>query len=100
MKLVELEKGQPVFCIYITTVCEGPTPIEWKERNMPVVYPTLAEAQRVIVEDAIERMEQFLAGQRDFDDATTIEEYIMEVNVFPDGSIRDNNGNYFGKATN
>ena len=54
-------------------------------------------AQREIADDLIERLGQFLAGERDFDDAVTVEDYILPVTVLPDGSILDENGNVFGK---
>ncbi len=87
---------QQGFCIYIDTVIDGPIPVERDERNNPFVYPTEAEAQRSIAEDVIDRLQQFLDGERDFDDAMTVEEYIVEVDVSPDGSIIDANGNCFG----
>jgi hypothetical protein len=90
------EKIKSGFCIYINTFCEGSVPIERDETNFPVVYSTLIEAQREIVEYTIERLEQFLVGERDFGDATTIEEYIVEVDVFSDGSILDESGQWFG----
>lgn len=64
---------------------------------MPVVYPTLEAAQREIADDVMEKLRQFLAGERDFDDAMTVEDYIMPVSVLPDGSIIDLEGNRFGK---
>jgi hypothetical protein len=38
---------------------------------------------------------KFLAGERDFEDATTIEEYVVPVDLHPDGSITDEDGNTF-----
>lgn len=64
---------------------------------MPVVYPTLEAAQREIADDVMEKLGQFLEGGRDFDDAMTVEDYILPVVVLPDGSILDENGNRFGK---
>ena len=84
------------FCIYIDTVIDGPVPVEWDERNNPVVYPTQTEAQRSIAEDMLDRLQQFLDGEREFDDAVSVEEYIVEVDVWPDGSIIDPDGNWFG----
>jgi hypothetical protein len=43
------------------------------------------------------KLRQFLEGQRDFDDAMTVEDYILPVDVLPDGSILDEDGNCFGK---
>ena len=89
------EKHTTGFCIYIDTVCEGPVPVEKDEKGKPVVYETEAEAQHVIAEDTIDRLQQFLDGERDFDDATTVEEYITQVTVLPDGSIIDESGARF-----
>ena len=83
------------YCIYIATVCQGPVPIERDARGYPVVYATEVEAQRVIAEDTMERVQQFLEGQRDFEDAITVEEYIEQVTVLPDGSIIDAANNRF-----
>ncbi|MGH8507072.1 MAG: hypothetical protein ACRETM_14100 [Stenotrophobium sp.] len=79
---------QQGFCIYIDTVCDGPIPVERKDDGTPVVYGTYLQAQRVIAEDMIDRLHEFLDGQRDFDDAITIEEHIVKVDVMHDGSIR------------
>lgn len=84
------------FCIYIDTVLQGPLPVERDERGNPVVYATMLEAQRVIAEDTIERICQFLENQRDFDDAMTVEEYVEEVDVLPDDSIWDKDDRHFG----
>ncbi len=83
------------YCIYITTLCDGPVPIERNEQGNPVVYATEVEAQRVIAEDTMERLRQFLAGEREFEDAMTVEEYIVPVSVLPDGSIVDETDNHF-----
>ena len=83
------------FCIYVDTICQGAVPVERDNKGNAVVYFNLTEAQRAIAEATIERLRQFLEGDREFDDAMTVEEYIVEVNVFPDGSITDEAGNIF-----
>jgi hypothetical protein len=89
--------NEPAFCIFIDTVCEGRIPA-WRDKNlMPVVYPTMEAAQREIADDVMEKLRQFLAGERDFDDAMTVEDYILPVDVLPDGSILDEDDNFFGK---
>lgn len=90
--------GKAGFCIYIDTVCHGATPVDLDDKGNAVVYSSLNDAQRVIAEDTIERLRQFLEGERDYEDAITVEEYVVDVNVFPDGSITDAVGNVFGKA--
>ena len=66
---------------------------------MPVVYPNIEAAQREIADDVMEKLQHFLDGQRDFDDAMTVEDYILPVLVLPDGSVLDEDGNCFGKKT-
>ena len=61
-----------------------------------IVFETELEAQMEIVDNAITRLEQFQDGERDFDDAITVEEYVVPVTVHPDGVITDEDGNCFG----
>ena len=89
--------NQTVFCIFIDTVCEGRIPAWHDENLMPVVYPTVEAAQREIADDVMEKLRQFLEGERDFDDAMTVEDYILPVIVLHNGSIIDEDGNHFGK---
>jgi hypothetical protein len=86
------------YCIYINTLFQGPVPVERDDKENPVVYATELEAQRVIAEDVIERLRQFLEGEREFEDAMTVEEYILPVDVSVDGSIWDEDGNHFGNG--
>jgi hypothetical protein len=60
-----------------------------------VVFATELAAQREIVDNLLLHLQQFLDGERDFDDAVTVEEYVVRVTVFPDGTIRDGTGNCF-----
>ena len=87
------------FCIFIDTICEGRIPAWHDELGMPVIYPSIEAAQREIADDVIEKLEQFLAGDRDFEDAMTVEDYILHVEVLPDGSIWDEDGNHFGRKS-
>ena len=64
---------------------------------MPVVDATIEAAQREIADDVMEKLRQFLEDEHDFDDAMTVEDYILPVDVLPDGSILDEDGNCFGK---
>lgn len=91
------ESKQPVFgfCIFINTFFQGPVPTLFDETDSVYVFATKAEAQREIAEYTVVRLQQFLNGERDFDDAVTIEEYVVKVEVFPDGSIIDANGSHF-----
>jgi hypothetical protein len=91
---------QPVrsaYAIFIRTVCEGLAPAWHDGNNNPVVYATELEAQREIADDLMERMRQFMKGEREFDDAITVEDFIFPVDVWPDGSISIEDGITFGK---
>jgi len=57
-----------------------------------VVFETELEAQKEIVVYALIRLQQFLDGERDFDDAITVEEYVVPVQVDLQGKITDNAG--------
>jgi len=83
------------FCIFINTFCEGRVPSVLGEGDRPLVFPTRGEAEREIAEYTILRLHQFLVGGRDFEDAITVEEYVVEVEVLPDGSIIDEYGKHF-----
>jgi hypothetical protein len=82
------------YCIYINTFGQGPVPVV-SDENGYVVFDTELEAQKEIVDNQMTRLQQFLDGERDFEDATTIEEYIVPVTVHPDGTITDETGNCF-----
>lgn len=60
-----------------------------------LVFDTELEAQKEIADDLMTRLQQFMDGERDFDDAMTVEEYIVPVTVHPDGVIVDEAGNRF-----
>lgn len=83
------------FCIYIDTICQGPIPAWRDEKGLPVVYATREEAEREIASDCIEKLQQFLAGERSFEDAMTVEDYVVEVTQAADGSITDGDGRVF-----
>lgn len=84
------------YCIYINTIAEGCVPAVRDENDLPVVFATREEAEREIADNMITRLQEFLDGHRDFEDAITLEEYIVDVALFPDGTITDEDGNVFG----
>lgn len=84
------------FCIYINTFCQGAVPVVTDGDGKYVVFETELAAQKEIVDNALTRLQQFLDGERDFDDAITVEEYVVPVTVHPDGVITDADGNCFG----
>ena len=92
---VKLSAG---FCIYIETICQGPVPIV-SDENGYVVFETEMEAQKEIADYAMTRLRQFMDDERDFDDAITVEEYVVPVTVHPGGSFTDEDGRCFGPRT-
>lgn len=83
------------YCIYINTFCQGPVPVVSDEDGY-VVFETELEAQKEIVDSVMIHLEQFMEGERDFDDAITVEEYVVPVTVHSDGVITDEVGRCFG----
>jgi hypothetical protein len=91
--LPPLKKG---FCIYINTFFQGPVPVVTDGDDKYVVFETELAAQHEIVDTAMLRMEQFLDGECEYEDAITVEEYVAPVFVHSDGTITDESGNCFG----
>lgn len=60
------------------------------------VFETELEAQKEIVDYQMTRLQQFLDGERDYEDAIEVEEYVVPVTVQPDGKIVDECGRCFG----
>lgn len=89
------EANRPAFCICIDTLCEGRVPSVRDEYGEPCLFTTRVEAEREIADLTITRLQEFIAGERDFEDAMTIEEYVVEVDVLPDGSFIDSEDNHF-----
>lgn len=85
------------YAIFTQSLCEGLVPTWHDESNLPVIYATELEAQRDIAEDLMEQLRQFLDGSREFDDAITTEDFILPVQVWPDGSISTEDGRTFRK---
>lgn len=68
------------------------------ETEYPVVFPTELDARREIADDQLTRIQQFLDGEREFDDAISTDEFVLPVDVWPDGSISTEGGRIYGKA--
>jgi hypothetical protein len=83
------------YCIYINTFCQGPVPVVSDDDGY-VVFATELEAQKEIVDNQITQLQQFLDGERDYEDAIEVEEYVVPVTVHPDGKIVDEDGRCFG----
>jgi hypothetical protein len=74
-------------------------PAWYCETGYPLVYATELEAQREIAEHQLALIKQFLDGERDFNDAMTVEDFVLPVDVWPDGSISIEDGSVFGKQS-
>jgi hypothetical protein len=83
------------YCIFIDTFCQGPVPLV-SDENGYVVFETELEAQKEIVDNQMTRLQQFLDGERDYEDAIEVEEYFVAVTVQSDGTIVDEKRHYFG----
>ena len=85
----ELTKNCRGFCVFINTLCEGSTPSVRDGGGKPFIFATEVEAQREIADCMMTRLQEFIDGEdRGFDDAITTEEYVVEVEVLPDGSVK------------
>ncbi len=92
------------YCIFIHTLCQGHVPSVYESKaGDPVcapesicVFDTELEAQREIADFMMTRLQEFMDGERDFEDATTLEEYVITVTVHLDGTITDETGRRFG----
>ena len=56
------------------------------ETERVCVFPTEREAQLEIVDSMMIRLQQFIDGGRDFEDAVTLDEYVVEVEIPEDGA--------------
>jgi hypothetical protein len=85
------------FCIFIDTFCQGPVPLVADE-NGYIIFDTELEAQREIVDYQMTRLQQFLDGEREFEDAIETEEYVVPVTLQPNGTLLDAHGRTFSRA--
>ncbi|MES2694202.1 MAG: hypothetical protein V4773_12075 [Verrucomicrobiota bacterium] len=93
------QNGRAAFAIFTETVCEGLIPAWHDEKGVPIAYPTEREAEIEIAEMLIEHLEQFIAGERDFDDASISSDFILPVTVLPNGTLCTADGRLFGIKT-
>jgi hypothetical protein len=92
------KRTRSAFAIFQNTLCEGIVPT-WREDNgFPVIYSTEREAQIEIAEMLIGQLRQFVIGERDFADALSTEDFILPVEVWPDGTIESEDGKRFGSV--
>lgn len=77
------------------TFFQGPIPTVSDGDDKYIVFETELEAQKEIVDYQMTRLRQFLDGERDFEDAMSVDEYVVRVTVHPDGTLADEAGNVF-----
>lgn len=97
MVRIATKGSKPAFIILTPTLCEGAVPAWWDEHGFPVTYETEREAQVEIAKMMLEKIQQFLMHERDFEDATFCDDFIVAVDVFPDRTIALENGQTFGR---
>jgi hypothetical protein len=84
------------FAIFQETICDGVVPTWRDEKGFPTIYATEREAQIEIAETVIEHLQQFIAGEREFHEVVTEGDFVLPVEVWPDGTIQTENGLRFG----
>jgi len=90
-------RTRSAFAIFEETICDGIVPTWRDENGLPVTYVTEREAQIEISDMLIEHLRQFVAGERGFAGACTTGDFILPVEVWPDGTIQTDDGHRFGK---
>ncbi len=83
------------YAIFINALVEGYVPLVRNGNGRPCVFSNEREAQREIVDHLMTRLQEFLDGERDFEDAMTVEEFVVKVQLQPDGSMIDEYGTRF-----
>ena len=78
------------------TVCEGKIPAWRNESGGFLLHPTEREAQLEIADYTMIRIRQFQQGERDFEDAFTVEDFIEPVITRDDATFADLGENSYG----
>lgn len=94
------ESNQPVrsgYAIFRDYLFQGHVPACYDETDYPVVFVTELEAQREIADTQLTRIQEFLDGEREYEDAITTDEFVLPVDVWPDGSVSTETGRKYGK---
>lgn len=84
--------AQRGFCVFINTFCQGATVSVRNGEGLPSIFSTEREAQLEIVDFHMTRLHEFIAHERDYEDALEIEEYVMPVTVMENGAVIDKLG--------
>lgn len=84
------------YAIFRSTFFQGNMPACYDETNYPIAFASELAAQREIANCQLTRIQEFLDGERDFNDAIVTDEFILPVKVEPDGNISTECGRAFG----
>ncbi len=82
------------YCIFIDDLFQGPVTSVRDGFDRPCLFETELEAQREIADNALTRLQEFLDGERDYEDAITVEEYVVQVEVLQNSDIIDQLGKF------
>jgi hypothetical protein len=84
------------YTIFMPTLFQGVMPACY-QGDYAVVFASELEAKREIAHNQLTRIQQFLDGEREFEDAISTDEFILPVKVWPDGSVSTEDGRTFGR---
>jgi len=77
-------------------MCEGKIPAWRNETGGFLLHSTEREAQLEIADYTMIRIRQFQQGERDFEDAFTVEDFIEPVTTRDDATFVDSGRNSYG----
>ena len=78
------------------TICEGKIPAWRNETGGFLLHSTERQAQLEIADYTMIRIRQFQQGERDFEDAFAVEDFIEPVTTRADGTFVDLDGKSYG----
>lgn len=79
-------------------LCWGVMPAWYDgDTGLPIIYESKLAAQREIAGHHLTVIQQFLDGTRDYDDAMKVEDFVLPVDIWSDGSISNESGRRYGK---
>ena len=81
------------FCICIDTCFQVKKIAVTDQLNRPCIFNSERAAQAEIVENLMTRLHEFLDGERDYEDAITIDEFVERVHLKSNEIWVDENGN-------
>ena len=80
------------FCIFVDSVRDGYVPASRCGQGTLRVFATRPEAEREIARAMIGSLQEFIEDRKDFDDATTLKEFAVDVDILPDCKLVTEDG--------